>query len=73
VSETCTITVTITEDYDRCYGYDLENVVKNAWGSMVPFYTARHGVRRGSISLNEGVVTIEWSYANDDDEQESEQ
>jgi hypothetical protein len=67
VSETCTIVVTVTEDYDRCYGHDLEVVVKNAWTAMVPFYTARHGVRHGAISLNEGVVKIEWSYSADDE------
>ena len=60
--EQCTITINIGENYDREWGFELEDVVKNAWGCMVPFFTRRHHVRNGAINLEDGAVRIEWRY-----------
>lgn len=62
MSEVCTITITTTDHYDRDFGFDMEDCVKNAWVRMVPWFTNRHGIRQGSMSLNDGAVQIEWRY-----------
>lgn len=67
--EMCTITIRVTNDYDRDWGYDLEDVVKNAWGYMTPWFTRRHGVPNGKILLADEKVEISWSYTPDEDEE----
>lgn len=61
--EVCTIKIKVSDDYDREFGPELEDVVKNAWGYLTPWFTRRHGLRNGMISLERGAVTIEWTYA----------
>jgi hypothetical protein len=63
MTQVCQITITADDDYERgCVGFDFEDVVKNCWGFMVPWFTSRHGVRSGHIALNDGEVQIEWRY-----------
>lgn len=66
--EICTIRIILADDYDREFGPELEDVVKNAWGYMTPWFTRRHGIRNGSIRLQDDAVTIEWSYDVEGDE-----
>lgn len=66
LKEKCTIEIQISDDYDRELGFELEDVVKNAWGHMVPWFTRRHGITNGVISLEDGAVTIKWLYEEDD-------
>lgn len=67
MTEKCIIEISISEDHDRELGYELEDVVKNAWGYMVPFFTRRHGVKNGEIKLCDGKVSISWEYIEADD------
>lgn len=64
--ETCTIKITVEDKSDH---YHEEDVVKNIWPYMVPWFTRRHGVEHGEIRLGEG-VKIEWKYDTTDEQTE---
>lgn len=63
MGETCTIKIRIEDELDN---YREEDIVKNVWPCMVPFFTRRHGVSSGKIQLNNGVF-IDWKYEADYD------
>lgn len=56
--EVCTITITCEDKNDS---YREEDVVKTYWPYMLPFFTRRHGVESGKMSLGSG-VEISWRY-----------
>lgn len=62
-AEICTIRVIVREDHDRELGFSAEDVVKNAWMQMIPWFTNRRGISQGSISLESGLIVIEWAYS----------
>lgn len=68
MSEFCLIRVEMDESIAPHFSPDLEDVVKRVWGHMTPWFTYRHGVRNGEISLNDGSVKISWNYAPDDED-----
>lgn len=61
MSERCVITIDVEARSDN---YREEDWVKNIWSYMIPFFTKRHGVRKGEISLEDGSVRITWEYAS---------
>jgi len=65
--ETCTIKIILSDDYNRELGFELEDAVKEAWNRMIPWFTRRHGITKGSINLENGAVQIDWSYERSDD------
>lgn len=63
MADVCTIRIEVEPDYERgCLGYSIEDVVKNSWGYLVPWFTARHGVHSGEIVLNDGEARVSWHY-----------
>ena|SRR6185312_2484345 len=59
--EKCTITVTIRDKSDH---YHEEDWVKQIWPYLLPWFTKRHGVEKGRISLEDDAVVVEWRYEN---------
>jgi hypothetical protein len=57
--EVCTITVTIRDKLDH---FQEEDIVKNIWPYMTPWFTRRHGVSNGKITLSDGAVEVGWKY-----------
>lgn len=64
MSETCTIVITMNDYLDN---YREEDIVKNLWGYLYPWFTRRQGVERGEVSLNDGAVKVSWEYRSTDD------
>jgi hypothetical protein len=65
--ETCTIVIRMEENFDCDSRFDPETIVKHAWARMVPWFTERHGIRSGELSVGDGEtgghrITIEWKY-----------
>ena len=69
MAETCTIVVTMRDQLDN---YREEDIVKNLWGYLYPWFTRRHGVENGKVTLGDGAVEVTWAYRTDapqDDDQ----
>jgi len=62
--EVCIIRVEMDEDIRPYFAPELEDTVKQAWGYLTPWFTRRHGVRNGEISLNDGAVKFTWEYVD---------
>ncbi len=62
MTETCTIVVTMRDQLDS---YREEDIVKNLWGCLLPWFTRRHGVENGKIILSDGAVEVTWAYRTD--------
>lgn len=60
MAERCTITVTIEEPRSDI-SFSEEDTVKQIWPYMLPWFTKRHGVTSGKITLNDN-VHVEWQY-----------
>jgi len=60
--EVCIIRVEMDEAIRPHFAPELEDTVKQAWGYLTPWFTARHGVRSGEITLNGGAVRFSWEY-----------
>lgn len=56
--EVCTIQITCEDRNDH---FREEDMVKQYWPYMLPFFTRRHGVNHGEIKLDDG-VSITWRY-----------
>ena len=65
MTERCTIIITVDETLGAP-SFREEDIVKQAWQYMVPFFTKRHGVSAGKITLNDN-IHIEWKYDTLDD------
>lgn len=59
LTEICTIKITMRDKMDS---YREEDIVKDIWPYMTPWFTARRGIRTGKIILQEGAIEIEWKY-----------
>lgn len=64
MTETCTITITVSDKSDH---FREEDWVKQIWPYMQPWFTRRHGVEQGKIDLMGGAVVVEWRYRTEDD------
>lgn len=49
--------------------YSEEDIVKNIWPHMSAFLTRRKGVNRGKMELEDGAVTVEWTYCYRDSDE----
>lgn len=70
--ETCTVTIRMEQNYDCESRFDPENIVKDSWQRMVPWFTERHGIRAGTLTVGDGDtgghrVSIEWKYEQEYD------
>lgn len=61
--ETCSIVVTMRDKLDH---HNEEDIVKNIWPYMTPWFTRRHGVESGKIILSDGAVEVSWKYETND-------
>jgi hypothetical protein len=59
VTETCTIVVTMRDKLDN---YREEDIVKEMWPYVTPWFTRRRGIDKGKIILSDGAVEIDWEY-----------
>lgn len=66
MSEVCTIKITINEKPE--HNFSEEDIVKNLWGHMYPWFTRRHGVTKGQIILEDGAVIVDWLYETNDND-----
>lgn len=62
MTETCTIVITMRDKLDN---YHEEDIVKNLWPYLTPWFTRRHGVENGKIVLSDGAVEVDWRYLSD--------
>lgn len=60
MTEKCTITITIDEPRSDI-SFSEEDAVKQIWPYMLPWFTRRHGVQSGKITLNNN-VSVDWQY-----------
>jgi hypothetical protein len=70
--ETCTVIIRMEENFDSNARFDPETIVKDAWGRMVPWFTERHGIRAGTLTVGDGEdaghqVSIQWKYETEYD------
>jgi hypothetical protein len=59
LTETCTIKITMSDKLDH---FHEEDIVKDMWPYITPWFTARRGVRNGRIILEDGTIIIDWKY-----------
>ncbi len=59
MTETCTIIITMRDKLDN---YREEDIVKQYWPYLTPWFTRRHGVENGKIILADGGVEVSWKY-----------
>ncbi len=64
----CDIRIVIRDDVESPWNFDAENTVKQVWMNMIPWFTNRHGVRSGRVTMNDGHGSLEWRYANFDED-----
>lgn len=62
MTEICTIKITMRDKMDH---FHEEDIVKNLWPYMTPWFTRRHGVNDGKIILSGGAVEVDWKYETD--------
>ena len=62
MTETCTIIITMRDKLDR---HREEDIVKNLWPYLTPWFTRRHGVENGRIVLSDGAIEVDWKYRTD--------
>lgn len=62
MTETCTIVITMRDKLDN---YREEDIVKNLWPYLTPWFTRRNGVESGRIILSDGAVEVDWKYQTD--------
>lgn len=51
---------------DKLDNFQEEDLIKQVWPSMYGFLTRRRGLNEGVMDLENGAVTIRWSYTNCD-------
>jgi hypothetical protein len=59
MAETCTIVITMRDWADLA---SEEDIVKNIWPYLTPWFTRRHGVESGKIILSDGAIEVSWRY-----------
>jgi hypothetical protein len=67
MTETCTIKITMRDKLDN---YREEDIVKQYWNCLIPWFTRRHGVETGKIILSDGAVEVDWKYETDAEDED---